>query len=1166
MMHTSYSRLLLLAVLLITPLASKAQETWSSRASGVTAGLWSVAYGNGQWIAVGESGTILSSVDGTTWSSRVSGYTSRWLVSVGYGASTWVVVGESGLILTSSDGSSWTARTSGTTSRINGVTYGGGRWIAVAESGELLTSTDSRTWTKLSPSTDRLRGITYSYGQFVITGDNGLIRTTIDSTDYSSNLLPSGFFVESVIYGRKTFVAVGEDGYVISSPDAVTWTNVKSGATSYLRGVTFFNGQFVAVGTSGVVLTAPSPDSAWTARQTGSAATLTAVAASDATIVAVGLGGAILQSTPPAAAPTINTAPAAIGEAAGSNVMFNVVATGSPPLSYQWSFNGAAIAGENSDTLFLANVSTAQAGNYSVTVKNSLGAVTSGNATLQLKPNVFESIIDSTFEPISVPSGVSAIAEQPDGQIIAAISQSSGYITQTLQRFSKNGVKDTSYSPAITGTVTQLVMQPDGKLLVLGKSSPSNSTYIFQLIRLNADGTLDQNFNAIPSTSESIAEICLLKSGSVLLRQNKINRIKSNGDSDASFIPIAITAVTFAADDSGKIYAADSGSLNRYNADGSIDSSFKKLIPSSGSIYYSYNFSKIIISSIGRVLYEERNYTYGNYGAQYFSLDSNASKSSALPSIGASGGRGSGLSTQISSDNAGNFYILYNTSLGIGNYSSKLLRYDSSFNLDLTFDANSEALGLSGGKFYVSSIGNVYIIAYSNNSGSGSIKIYRFKKSNALAPLKISLASISPETASVKPSDSLSLSVKAAGTGPITYEWKSSVPLVNADKETATFPTLTSGTYTVTVTATNKAGSVTSAPIRIVIAESSPVIYIQPTSISSSLGRSATFAATAAGSGTINYQWYRGTTLVGTGATLTLKNMTASDAGNYTLVATNSLGTTRSSTVQLSLDGFTRLANISTRAKAGPADNTLIAGFVISGATSKSVLIRGIAQGLAPFGLTGLLPEAQLTLFDASGKALKTLVGLEVPNGVVAGTGAFPLGTSGSDSAFVATLAAGNYTVQLSDRQARTGVALIEVYEADDNSNRISNLSSRAYVGAGASIAIGGISVQGDKPRQFLIRGVGPTLKDFGVSTALLDPVLKLTTALGAPVAENDDWSTSTNKAAIIAATAKLTFPFTEGSLDAAILITLSAGNYTALISGKNDTTGVALVEVYEIP
>jgi hypothetical protein len=308
--------------------------------------------------------------------------------------------------------------------------------------------------------------------------------------------------------------------------------------------------------------------------------------------------------------------------------------------------------------------------------------------------------------------------------------------------------------------------------------------------------------------------------------------------------------------------------------------------------------------------------------------------------------------------------------------------------------------------------------------------------------------------------------------------------------------------------------------------------------------------------------------LVGTGATLTLKNLSATDAGEYTVVATNSLGTTRSSAAQLTVDGLARLANISTRASAGAADNTLIAGFVISGPTSKSVLIRGIGRGLSDFGLTGVMQNPKITLYDGAGKSLSSIVGYDsskTPSGLVTGVGAFPYKNS-YDCAMLSTLTAGNYTVQLTDTNNATGVALIEVYEADDNSNRISNLSSRAYVGAGASIAIGGISVQGDKPRQFLIRGVGPTLKDFGVSTALLDPVLKLTTALGAPVAENDDWSTSTNKAAIIAATAKLTFPFTEGSLDAAILITLSAGNYTALISGKNDTTGVALVEVYEIP
>jgi hypothetical protein len=88
MTHGHFRSVLLVLALLLAPFASKAQETWVSRASGVTAGFWSVAYGNGQWIAVGESGTILSSVDGSTWTSRVSGYTSKWLVSVGYGSST----------------------------------------------------------------------------------------------------------------------------------------------------------------------------------------------------------------------------------------------------------------------------------------------------------------------------------------------------------------------------------------------------------------------------------------------------------------------------------------------------------------------------------------------------------------------------------------------------------------------------------------------------------------------------------------------------------------------------------------------------------------------------------------------------------------------------------------------------------------------------------------------------------------------------------------------------------------------------------------------------------------------------------------------------------------------------------------------------------------------
>jgi len=307
---------------------------------------------------------------------------------------------------------------------------------------------------------------------------------------------------------------------------------------------------------------------------------------------------------------------------------------------------------------------------------------------------------------------------------------------------------------------------------------------------------------------------------------------------------------------------------------------------------------------------------------------------------------------------------------------------------------------------------------------------------------------------------------------------------------------------------------------------------------------------------------------------LTIFDLELNDA--YITVATNTQGVFRFALSNLNLaplpveppTGTARLTNISLRASAGTGDTTLIAGFVVSGTAGKRVLVRGVGPGLAAFELSGLLPDPRVTVFDSAGRSVASnddYDNLLTPSGLVAGVGAFPL-TNRSDAALVVTLAPGSYTTQIADAANRTGVALIEVYEADDTASRISNLSGRTFVGTGANVAICGIAVQGDKPRQFLIRGIGPALTGFGVSGVLVDPLLTLTSAAGATVATNNDWESAGNAANLSAAAAKLgAFALTRGSKDSAVLISLAPGNYTGLIAGADGTTGIALLEVYEV-
>jgi uncharacterized repeat protein (TIGR03806 family) len=268
------------------------------------------------------------------------------------------------------------------------------------------------------------------------------------------------------------------------------------------------------------------------------------------------------------------------------------------------------------------------------------------------------------------------------------------------------------------------------------------------------------------------------------------------------------------------------------------------------------------------------------------------------------------------------------------------------------------------------------------------------------------------------------------------------------------------------------------------------------------------------------------------------------------------------------------LTNISGRSFAGTGSQTLIAGFVVGGTGTKTILVRGIGPALLDFGLPDALRDSFLKVVNAGGSTV-----LQNDNWGDGGNaqpisstssslGAFSLAAGSRDAATLVTLAPGSYTAQVTGLNSTTGIGLAEVYDANPSSTAavLTNFSLRTQVGTDGNILIAGIVVGGDLPAKILIRGVGPALAQFGVTGFLVDPKLTIFNSAGAAISTNDNWSDgdSTNSAAAAQSVGAFTLP--AGSRDAALLLTLAPGAYTAQLSGVADTTGVGLIELYALP
>lgn len=273
------------------------------------------------------------------------------------------------------------------------------------------------------------------------------------------------------------------------------------------------------------------------------------------------------------------------------------------------------------------------------------------------------------------------------------------------------------------------------------------------------------------------------------------------------------------------------------------------------------------------------------------------------------------------------------------------------------------------------------------------------------------------------------------------------------------------------------------------------------------------------------------------------------------------------------LGSSARLVNLSTRGFVGSGESTLIAGFITAGGAVRS-LIRGIGPQLTTFGVPGVLNDPQFTVVPSPlASALGNDNWGEPPSGIAAdfaAVGAFPLTAGSRDAAVVATLSAPLSTVLITGADGGTGVGLAELYlmpTGSDPGARLVNLSTRGPVGSGERVMIAGFILAGTEAKRCLIRAVGPTLSQFGISGPLTDPMLQLFRAgESVPIASNDDWSLSPSPAAIKAMALQTgAFALADNTRDAAMLVTLQPGAYTAVVSGVGATTGIALVEIYSV-
>ncbi|QYM77803.1 immunoglobulin domain-containing protein [Horticoccus luteus] len=1016
------------------------------------------------------------------------------------------------------------------------------------------------------------------------------------------NWLKTAYTVDTS--GAPTITAQPQSQTVATGADATFTVQVTSGTTATY--------QWKKDGTA-------LSDSAHISGSTTAVLTISATTLADIgtySVVVANTGGNITSNGAAltviaATAPSITTQPQSQSVAIGSDVEFAVVAAGTGPFTYQWKHDGADVVGATGPILDLANVQAGDAGNYTVVVTNTVSAITSSAAvlTVNLPPAApvasaatsvtvagftahWNSAPTATGYRLDVSTNDSftnLVAGYADLDVGAALNASVTGLSASTTYYYRIRATNAAGTSGASATITVVTsdVPPTPVTPTLTWATPAAIGYgtALSATQLNATADVAGAFVYTPASGAVLAAGS--QTLSVTFTPTDLVHYTNATATVSLTVNKATPAITWSAP--AAITAGTALGATQLNASANV----------AGAFVYTPPAGTVLGAGVGQTLSvaftptDSANYKNATATTTLTVNPLIIAPAIATAPVGQSVSVGDAASFSVVASGTGPFtYQWRKDGVAIAGATSATLAFTStavtdagSYSVVVTNAAGSVTSDSVSLTATVPSFTGIYFgqftaggdWALSVNADNTGVFIANLPQRQSVIVLDVTLAadgSFTVTGSEIRATGTATPTVAIAGTHAPQALVSGQFTLTGHVVHQSVVGQLEGLDETFSGAAdpsTGAAQGVAGYYAAAALGTSDGGVYTVIGASGQALVVTTTPGSVGGGTGTIDAN---GQLTVATANSSAITVSVAPESESVTASVLPVGATTPISFAGLSGSAIStsRIVNLSVRSGAGKLDQTLIMGFVVAGSGSQDVLVRGIGPGLVPYGVPAatVLADPQIRLFD-NGSATQIAEnddwGGTAPLVVkTAEVGAFVIPSNSKDAVLLAPLTAGAYSGHITTTGTAAGLALLEVYDATlVGDAHFVNVSVRSEAKTGDGILIAGFVITGNAPKKLLIRGVGPSLVTYGVSASsvLQDPMLTVYQG-STVVATNDNWGGTTALKDVAQSVGAFALD-SDTTKDAAAVVTLQPGVYTVHVAGVNNTSGVALLEIYDV-